>query len=98
MTLTRTATSAGMAPASAPTRTAAPKPISAASMGEGRVFGQTWRHLRFNPRVLHHCDCSMTPAKPATAVATTDSIMTPTKIRPDVAPPKLRRMPISRTL
>lgn len=97
MTLTRTATSAGIAPASAPTRTAAPNPSRAASIGNGGYSVRLGATFDWIQGFFTTATATMTPSSPAQAVATTDSIMTLKKIRPEVAP-KLRRMPISRTL
>ena len=95
ITLTRTATSAGRSPASAPIPTAASMPVTAAENGNP---GASWTADPMSTSSGTLCRttiATVTPSSPATVVATTLSIITEKNTRPELAP-KLRRIPISR--
>ena len=96
MTFTRTATSAGSSPASAPTAVADAEADQRRLDREGgHVVDARTTTKSLTHGFLTTSTAIATPTMPATTVATTLSIITAKNTRPAVAP-KLRRMPISR--
>ena len=83
----RVATIAGSAPARMPTRVAAPIPTSTALIGKGGAStSPAFSNCSMMIGSRSSATASVTPMAPAITVATTDSIITPTKMRAPVAP------------